>query len=201
MTKQRIGIYAGVFDPVHSGHISFALQALSEDNLAEVYFLPERMPWYKPSTEHYGHRVAMLRQAIKPHDQLSLLELVDRRFSVQKTLPQLQRLFPDVLLTFLMGADVFTNIPKWQRAAQLVQGVAFVVAVRSPQDLAAVNATVALFGVPSSSVTIVDSMRPEVSSTKLRYAIRQNRKDKGLLMSVEKYARREWLYASVRQNV
>jgi len=201
MTKHRIGIYAGAFDPVHSGHMGFALQALGEADLGEVYFLPERKPRYKPSAEHYGHRVAMLRQAIRPHNQLALLELVDRQFSVQKTLPQLRHLFSDIELVFLMGAEVFTKIPEWRNSSQFVDGAEYVVAIRSQKELDAVNATIALLGIPSSSITIVDSVRPEVSSTKLRYALRQNRSDEGMLRSVESYAKREWLYASVRQNV
>lgn len=200
MSKQKIGIYAGIFDPVHSGHVSFALQVLSETDLDEVYFLPERKPQHKPGAEHYGHRVAMIRQAIRPHRRLALLEVVDRQLTIRKTFSQLQRLFSSMELTFLMGADVFTRIPEWQHAQQLIKSAKFVAAIRSQEELEAVNATMVLLGLPSSTVTILDSVRPQVSSTKLRYAIRQNRRDEGLLTSVEQYAKREWLYASVRQN-
>ena len=40
----RIGIYAGTFDPVHAGHVAFALQSLEAAKLDRVYFLPERRP-------------------------------------------------------------------------------------------------------------------------------------------------------------
>lgn len=40
----RIGIYSGSFNPVHAGHIAFALQALESANLKTIYFLPERRP-------------------------------------------------------------------------------------------------------------------------------------------------------------
>src|SRR5689334_19827674 len=98
----RIGVYAGTFDPVHSGHLSFALQAQTEAKLDEVYFLPERMPRHKTGVEHYGHRVAMLKRAIEPHAALSLVELVDKRFTVNKTMPQLHRVFPDAKIALLM---------------------------------------------------------------------------------------------------
>ena len=72
MSKVRIGIFAGTFDPVHAGHIAFALQAAEIAKLDEVVFIPERRPLSKSSTEHFGHRVAMIRQAIMPHSKLAL---------------------------------------------------------------------------------------------------------------------------------
>lgn len=198
---QRIGIYAGVFDPVHSGHISFALHSLDGANLDEVYFLPERKPLHKPGAEHYGHRVAMLRQAIKPYDRLALAEVVERQFSVKKTLLRLEKTFSGNVLVFLMGADVFVRIPEWDDVDILAQKVEFVVSVRSQDELRAVLTTITGLRIPSSSIQIIDSPRPEVSSTKMRYAIRRNKYVEGMLASVAKYAKREWLYASVRQNV
>lgn len=196
----KIGIYAGVFDPVHSGHISFALQALDYADLDEVYFLPERKPLHKPGAEHYGHRVAMLRQAVKPHKKLALAEVVERQFSTKKTLRQLEHIFSDSKLTLLVGADVFVGVPEWEDVDQLVDKVEFVVSVRSHEDMKAVLTTIAVLHIPSSSIRIIDSPRPEVSSTQMRYAIRRNKYVDGLLASVVKYAKREWLYASVRQN-
>src|SRR3546814_8156923 len=89
MTK--IGIYSGSFDPVHSGHISFALHAKQAANLDEVYFLQECMPSNKPFVEHYGHRVAMLNRATKPYKDINIIELVAKNFTILKTLPRLKQ--------------------------------------------------------------------------------------------------------------
>lgn len=201
MNTRRIGIYAGVFDPVHSGHVSFALQALYEAKLEEVYFLPERKPRFKPGAEHYGHRVAMLRRAIQPHKQLSIAEVVDKQFTVKRTSIHLKQVFPDTTLVFLMGADVFVRLPEWRKVGQFTQNAEFVVAVRSKDELKAVLTTIQHLHIPSKSITILDSLHPGVSSTQVRYAIRRNKYVEGLLLSVAKYAKREWLYASIRQNV
>lgn len=201
MNKRRIGIYAGVFDPVHSGHISFALQALREAKLDEVYFLPERKPYRKPGAEHYGHRVAMLRQAIQPHTNLALAEVVDRCFTVRHTLQRLRKTFSDADLVFLMGADVFAYMPQWQNVEQFLKQANFIVAVRSHEELTAVNTTIQLLGIPAKSIRIVDSLRPEVSSTNVRYAIRQSKTATGLLASVTAYAKREWLYATIPREI
>ncbi len=200
MTQHKIGIYAGVFDPIHSGHVSFALQAIQESKLEEVYFVPERKPQGKPGAEHYGHRVAMLRQAIKPHNKLQIAELVDKKFTVQRTLVKLRQIFNGTQLVFLMGADMFASIPDWAENRKFTQAVEFIVAVRSEQELKAVTATMQLLHIPPASIQIVDSIRPEVSGAKVRYAIRRNIYGNGLLESVLRYAKREWLYATIRSS-
>lgn len=196
--KQRIGIYAGTFDPVHSGHISFALQALSVAKLDEVHFLPERTPRSKAGVEHYGHRVAMLRQAIKPYADLSLLELVDKQFTTTRTLQHLTQTFGKNRFVFLMGSDAFVRMSEWAKVSQITEYCDFIVSIRSANELQAVLAAIEYLHIPSKAITIVDSLRPEVSSTKLRHAIRYNVSVGGLLTSVARYAKREWLYASIK---
>src|SRR4051812_40769392 len=85
LKSKRIGIYAGTFNPVHTGHVAFALQAVKEANLDEVYFVPERQPRGKAGVEHFGHRVAMLKRALRPYKQFDVLELVDVNMTVNRT--------------------------------------------------------------------------------------------------------------------
>jgi len=195
--QPRIGIFAGTFDPVHSGHVSFALQARETAGLDEVCFVPERQPRDKPGVEHFGHRVAMLRQAIKPYDNFSLLELVDRQFTVRRTLPGLKQLYGDAKLVLVMGSDTFHGIRHWSHVSELLKSVEFVVGVRSQHDLAAVLQSAQALKAPLQMITVVDSVEPGVSSSQVRKALRLQVPIDGLLPSVEQYAKREWLYARV----
>src|SRR5215469_15176515 len=102
---KRIGIYTGVFNPVHTGHIAFALQAMKVAKLDSVVFVPERNPRFKPEAEHFAHRVAMLKRAVRPHLSMAVLELVDRHFTVQRTWPQLESIFAGDTLVLLTGSD------------------------------------------------------------------------------------------------
>jgi len=100
----RVGIYPGTFDPVHVGHIAFALQAMKSAKLDYLYFLPERSPRRKTDITHYGHRVAMLRRAIRPHVQFGLLDLPTKQFSVLKTLPELRKhVGQEATVVFVVG--------------------------------------------------------------------------------------------------
>lgn len=193
----RIGIYAGTFDPVHSGHVAFALQAAQAADLEKVYFLPERRPRAKPQVEHFGHRVAMLRQALKPHPQLELLEMTDANFSVNRTLPRLRRRFSSEHLVFLMGSDVAKHIAEWPEASSLLKDAELVIGIRSRDKRDELRHTVEDWPARPSSVVMFNSFAPAVSSGIVREALRSGRAAPGLLTSVERYSGRNWLYVSL----
>jgi nicotinate-nucleotide adenylyltransferase len=194
---KRVGIYSGTFDPVHAGHLSFALQTLAAAKLDAVYFLPERRPRSKKGTEHFGHRVAMLKRATRPHRKLHVLEMEDVSFSVGTTLPRLRKRFPKAQLVFLMGSDVIAHMPKWDNVAQLHGQSELVVGVRSADSLALVQESIARWKVQPQAVTLLESHAPAVSSRKIREALRKRQYVPGLLRSVERYSNRNWLYISL----
>jgi nicotinate-nucleotide adenylyltransferase len=196
MAKQRIGIFAGTFDPVHTGHLSFVLQAIKEAKLDHVYFLPERRPRYKPNVEHFGHRTAMITRAIRPHKELSLLELPDIYFDVKRTLPKLKQEFKGATLVFLMGSDTLMALSEWPEIDTLLNTVEIVTALRAGHDKAVVLAEFARLS-KRSRLHVIDSPAEHVSSSRIRYAVRHNLPVAGLLASVYRYARANWLYVSV----
>ena len=194
----RIGIYAGTFDPVHSGHIAFALQALEAAKLDRVYFLPERRPREKQNVEHFGHRVAMLERALKPYRKFQTMELPDISFSIQRTLPQLQKQFAGDQLVFLFGSDIITKLPDWPHAQQLLKTSELVVGLRAEDDEARIRKSLAGWKVRPLALTLFRSHAPHVSSGRIREALRLRRKAPGVLLSVERYSDKHWLYVSLQ---
>jgi len=197
---RRIGIYAGTFDPVHAGHLAFALQATEAAQLDAVYFLPERRPRDKQHVEHFGHRVAMLHRALRPYKQFEVLELVDVSFSVQRTLPELQQQFPDTQLVFLFGSDVVAKVPDWPHAKQLLKSSELVVGLRAQDDEQKLRAALAAWADRPQALTLFHSYAPDVSSGKIREALRLRQKVPGVLKSVERYSDKHWLYVSLQKT-
>lgn len=194
---KRIGIYAGTFDPVHVGHITFALQSIQAANLDKVYFLPERRPRTKKQVEHFGHRVAMLNKAAKPHPQFEVLELVDVSFSVERTLPYLRQQFPDSELVFLFGSDVAAGLSEWPKSSSLLKSGELVIGIRSQDNREKIKKIIEEWPAQPKTVTMFESFAPDVSSGKIRDALRSNKPTKGILSSVEKYSNHHWLYVSL----
>ncbi|HEX8349943.1 MAG TPA: nicotinate-nicotinamide nucleotide adenylyltransferase [Hymenobacter sp.] len=192
----RVGIFAGAFDPVHAGHVAFALQAMTFANLDEVVFVPERRPRHKPGVEHYAHRVAMLKQAIRPHRQFSVMELVDRHITVTRTLPQLHAIFKNCQLVLLTGSDVAPHIASWPYAKRLLTDMELVVGMRQGDDQTVLLETIAGWPAQPRDLLVMESYAPAISSRHIRVALRTDKPVRGLLASVKQYAEREWLYVS-----
>lgn len=191
---KRIGIYSGTFDPVHAGHVTFALQAREAARLDKVYFMPEREPRRKVGVEHYGHRYAMLERAVRPHTHLAVLDTTDKYFNVTRTLPRLQQLFPGVELVLLLGSDVAQFVPQWQHVDTLVKNVSFCIGLRTGAEREAVAQIFTELGLPAERLIMIESYAADVSSSGIRDALRARRTVRGLLTSVHKYAQKEWLY-------
>ncbi len=197
MREQRIGIYSGTFDPVHAGHIGFALQALKVSKLDRIYFMPERKPRYKPSVEHYAHRVAMLRRALQPYPKLAVMELEDRQFTVRRSLHKVRQRLPECQLVLLVGSDVVFGFKDWQDINELMSRCELVIGLRGQQPVKNVIDVFARTPLFPQSLTLLSSAEPHISSRRIRQALRQGATTAGLLASVAGYARSQWLYVSV----
>jgi nicotinate-nucleotide adenylyltransferase len=190
--SKRIGIFAGTFNPIHSGHISFALQALETAGIDKIYLMPERRPRHKTNVEHYGHRVAMIRRALLPHPRLEVLETDDVSFTVNRTLPRLKNSFKGSELIFLVGSDVVPHILDWPGGSKLLAEHELIIGQRADMlETPLIEAPVL------RRLQILDHPAPEISSREVRKGLRERRYVRGLLSSVVHYSNRNWLYVSV----
>lgn len=197
MKALRIGIYSGTFNPVHAGHIAFALQAMKAANLDKLYFLPERRPRSKKHVEHFGHRVAMLNTAVKPYPKFDVLELDDVSFSVKRTLPRLEIMFPEGQLVFLVGSDVAEHMGQWAHLDRLFATSEILVGIRDQHDADHLQQIIADWPVKPLDARIIKSHAADVSSKKIREALQARGTTAGLLTSVARYSNSNWLYISL----
>jgi nicotinate-nucleotide adenylyltransferase len=195
---KRIGIYAGAFDPVHAGHIAFALQAMERAELDRIYFMPERRPCHKQGVEHFGHRMAMIERALKPHPKFGTVDLVDVHFSVPRTLPQLLKRFRGQQLVFLFGSDAVTTLPSWPNVERLLKSSELVIGVLGEAQLDDVKRLLAAWPLQPKALHLFESYAADVSSGRVREALRKRQPIRGLLTSVARYSNRHWLYISLR---
>jgi nicotinate (nicotinamide) nucleotide adenylyltransferase len=115
--NNRVIVFAGVFDPVHKGHISAAQDALQ--NGREVVFLPERAPQHKHQATEYKHRLEMLKIATKSQKNISVLDYPFEKQFIEETFSWLKTKYPDRSFTWLIGSDVLEHIPSWSGSEKL----------------------------------------------------------------------------------
>ena len=153
---KRIGILGGTFDPPHFAHLIVAQQAYEELSLDEVLFVPAGVPPHKSKTRtSVEDRMAMLQLAIEdvPYFTFSRVE-VDRpgpHYTID-TVRIIQSQNPAAELFFIMGGDVYRDLPTWDRPQALFDNAKLAVAVmRRPG-----------FGNPDLSLDMHDEVIPEL---------------------------------------
>ena len=143
---KHVGVYAGAFDPIHQGHISFALAAMRACGLDEVVFLPERVPRGKQDVTDIVHRAALIERATADAASLRVLVLAAEQFTVTSTLPELRALFGDAQLTFLVGSDVARTFPRWENLALLFEQTSFAIGMRADDSTDEITAIMEKLG-------------------------------------------------------
>ncbi len=119
MSRSRIGIFGGTFDPVHLAHLRAALEVLEALDLDEMRFMPCNVPPHRQRpVASAAERLEMVRLAVadEPRFDVDAREL-DREgpsYSVD-TLASLREEYPDAALCLLMGMDQFQALTTWDR--------------------------------------------------------------------------------------
>ncbi|MGH2498492.1 MAG: nicotinate (nicotinamide) nucleotide adenylyltransferase, partial [Candidatus Limnocylindria bacterium] len=132
LSRQRIGVFGGSFDPPHLGHLAIALAALEAARLDRVLFVPARRSPLKETapvaTE--ADRLAMLRAAVadEPRFQVSTLEL--ERDAPSYTVETLEALAGEGELFLILGADAAAERARWRDPARVAALATLLVAPR-----------------------------------------------------------------------
>jgi nicotinate-nucleotide adenylyltransferase len=140
---QRIGLFGGSFDPVHTGHLLVAQAAREELELNRLYFVPAAQSPFKPERQPTppSERLRLLRLALAGWDWCEIDEQEIRRGGISYTIDTVRDYvgrLPGARMFYLIGADQAGQLIKWRAAQELAGLVEFVVIPRPGQNSAAV---------------------------------------------------------------
>ena len=120
--KQRIGLYGGSFDPVHSGHMHVAKTALKQLKLDQVWWLPSPGNPLKKAPGAYEQRFAAVSRLIANHPSM-VASRVERRSQIRYTI-DLVRMAKQYCrqtdLVWIMGSDNLQTLDRWKDWAEIV---------------------------------------------------------------------------------
>jgi nicotinate-nucleotide adenylyltransferase len=119
VTKRRVAVYGGSFDPPHLGHVLSVAWALSATEIDEVWVIPTwEHAFGKAHRASFEARMAMCELAFALFRDVELLDVERRLGGVSRTLHTLETLqaeHPDVGFRLLIGADVLPTTDRWHR--------------------------------------------------------------------------------------
>ena len=194
---KRVGIYSGTFDPVHAGHIRFAMEAQKKYNLQKVFFLVEPRPRRKQGVKALEHRIAMVKRAIGEHDGLGLIVLEQARFTPHETLPILKARFKGEQLYMLMGEDMLDHLADWPHVEELIHAVHFVIGLRKSSDIDGVVRTIENLQATRGlrlQYSVFQAASSQVTSSEVRAQLRRGTMPQTLPKAVAEYITTEQLY-------
>lgn len=187
--RQRIGLYGGTFNPVHTAHLIMADQVGHTLGLDRVDLMPDSKPPHvdRKTAVAAEYRVAMLKLALadNPYLGLELTEIERGGVSyTYDTIKYLKEQHPENDYYFIIGGDMVDYLPKWYKIDELMKLVNFV-AVRRP---GAQNTT-------DYPVIWVDVPLLDISSSDIRARLQRGDSIHYLVPPVvEKYIKEHQLY-------
>ncbi len=182
----KIGLFGGMFDPVHMGHLHAAEKAADRLGLDRVIFIPANVPPHKKNGCFAGgkHRLAMLQLALEDARFLaSDYELTKQGTSYSYlTVEHFRTLFPDDKLYFLIGDEAYALLHTWKEPARIRRAAEFLVVTREGTP-------------PPADALYVEIPKLTVSSSEIRAHLKKGDTAHPLLPPcVTKYIKENGLY-------
>lgn len=120
----RVGIMGGSFNPAHSGHLHVARQALHLCALDQVWLLvsPGNPLKATAGMATFEDRLASAKSIADGHRILAVD--LEKKWKTRYTIDTVKRLkchFPLTSFVWIMGADVFAQLPQWKRWKEITR--------------------------------------------------------------------------------
>lgn len=161
----KVGIFGGVFNPPHLGHLMIAQQVLDFTDIKEIWFLPnygQHPP--KPHVASVADRLAMTKLLVLPNTRVSTIE-IDHKLD-GNTINLLPHLPPKHTYAFIMGADWLPGFTTWGNWQELLARMPFLIFPRCGFANTPLYPNMKLLDSPTLMTT-------NISSTKIRERVRQ----------------------------
>ena len=167
---QRIGIFGGMFDPPHIGHVRLAESAVRELDLDMLYVIPDHTAPgdRKLSFATPEDRLNMAKLAFSGLNKVTVSDMAFASGETVYTCDLVDRVasdHPDAELFLIVGGDKLQNLPNWRGFDRIKSRAKLAVAWRNTKgETVALNALKAT----GASVRVMQNPVLEISSGDVR---------------------------------
>lgn len=181
------GIFGGNFNPIHTGHLILAVDAIKILKLDKVIFIPTWISPFKEKTKTipFKHRFKMLKLATANKSFFEVHDLEGKRKGISYTYDTLKYIMKEEKdICLLIGEDQAKEFKSWYRWKDIIKMVQIYVFRRSNTA----KKLPVYFNLLSSKII-------EISSTEIRKAIKRGEPvDYYLPLKVLNYINKHNLY-------
>lgn len=170
---EKIGFFGGCFNPVTNAHIELIAEAIKQENLDKVYFVPMGDLYEKKDLISLKHRIKMLELAFENQEKMTILAISnkDKKTCAIDTFQKIDEKFPKDERFFIMGSDNYENMAKWKNVEDLIKNYQYIILDREK------------------------GKRKDISSSMVREKIKQNENVENLIpQKVLEYIKQKNLY-------
>jgi len=172
LSRRRIGVFGGSFDPVHFGHLILAQEAIARLKLARLLFVPAARPAHKRRRRLAGveHRLAMLRLATRGNASFGVSSIEAERGGISFTAVTLELLAraERAEIFFLMGQDSLEEFHTWREPERIARLARLAVLPRGEGEVPRLPPPL------RGRVVLLRSPRIGISSTEIRRRLRRS---------------------------
>lgn len=193
MSKEKIGLFFGTFDPIHNGHLRIA-KYITEEKLADKVWLvvtPENPIKVGSKISSFNHRFNMAKIATENYDNIipSDLEvnLKKPNYTID-TLEYISNKLKDIEFSLIIGEDNYKIFDTWKDYKKIINKYKIFIYPRKGtlnENLHIINENTMYIGGP----------RIDLSSTNIRKIVSDNSDPKDLISNkVMEYINSNKLY-------
>ncbi|MFC6103817.1 nicotinate (nicotinamide) nucleotide adenylyltransferase [Olivibacter domesticus] len=169
---QKIGLFFGSFNPIHTGHLIIANYMANHTDLSEVWLVvsPQNPLKKKDNLLNMYDRLEMVNLALEDAENIRSNDIEFRlpkpSYTID-TLIYLRERYPDKSFVLIMGADNLITLKKWKNYEIILRDFAIYVYPRPGFDSSE--------WANHSKITITNMPLMEISSTFIRNAIKERK--------------------------
>jgi nicotinate-nucleotide adenylyltransferase len=175
----RIGIFGGVFDPIHVGHLIAAEEIREQLKLNKVLFIPSYNPPHKKTPTSYLRRRNMVELAIQNNPYFKLCEIekeIGGKSWTIETLKILHKLYPKDQCYLIIGADQYQKLNDWKEPESLTRYAQLVVMNRPHSKIKNQKSKIKIIRISISQIDVASKdIRERIKQGKsIRYKVAED---------------------------
>lgn len=201
LTRKKVGILGGTFDPIHTGHLILAEAAYESFSLDYVLIMPNGNPPHKAgqvnATMEQRTRMVELAVADNPHLKVSDFEKTPQDYHyTYETLEFLKKEHPDTDYYFILGADSLVHFHTWMEPRRICEACSILAATRDHMESEELTARIQeLSQVFGAHIYPMETPNIDISSNMIRERVRTGHSIRYYVPeAVEEYIYKKGLY-------